>query len=85
MFHSLFPHFQMLCLYNTEKLHAYCEMWVWKLKKLDIVCFKVCSSLQVNKIMKNFGYNSRASGIDSHQVPPEFEAVLCGNIDLKTC
>jgi hypothetical protein len=34
--------------------------------------------------MKNFGHNSLFSGIDSNQVPPEIEAMLCGHAELKT-
>jgi len=34
--------------------------------------------------MKKFGHNSLFSGIDSNQVPPEIEGMLCGNAELKT-
>jgi hypothetical protein len=35
--------------------------------------------------MKNVGHNSLVSGMDSNQVPPEIEALVCGNAESKTC
>jgi hypothetical protein len=32
----------------------------------------------------NFSHNSLFFGIDSNQVPPEIEAMLFGNAELKT-
>ena len=33
--------------------------------------------------MKHFCHSSLVSGLDSNQVPPEIEAMLCGHAELK--